>query len=104
MKFQIILLSRRAEKTATKRRALSRWVSAAAGVSLFFGVVAASFADGANVVVDAGGISATATVDATSMTLRVGGPGGFRDEVRSQGGYVNWNLPGGALSFTFAAR
>jgi hypothetical protein len=65
---------------------------------LFLSVTATAQAgSGISVSVSASGISASATVGGVdAMLLRVGGPGDFFAEARSEGSSVNWSLPGNA--------
>jgi hypothetical protein len=65
---------------------------------LFLSVTATAQAgSGISVSVSASGISASATVGGVdAMLLRVGGPGDFFAEARSEGSSVDWSLPGNA--------
>jgi hypothetical protein len=62
------------------------------------GVTASALASGGiSVSVSTGGISASATVGGVdAMLLRVGGPGDFFAETRSDSGSISWSLPGTA--------
>jgi hypothetical protein len=52
---------------------------------------------GISVSISASGISASATVGGVNaMLVRVGGPGDFFSEARSEGSSVSWSLPGNA--------
>ena len=76
---------------------LTKQMGMAISVVFLFATAPLSYAEGSDVNVTVNGINVTATVEATSTIIRVGGPDGFIDEVRAEGSYVEWTRPNGLL-------
>jgi hypothetical protein len=82
---------------------LSKRMGRVAGTLFLLTTAPLCYADGVDISVTPNGIIATATVEATTTVLRVGGPEEYRDEVRVEGGYVEWyrpsNMPDGTYRY-----